>query len=136
MSRLVQHAVTFTIAAKVDDLFLADCLVVAAEGGVNYWGEVVEYHHHALNDRAPADVYMIITEHEPSPRDTTGGTHLVTIRTMADGIRRLVERQVRMNDTLLDYLTQGVRENDAAYIDADLADCIVQAGVFGELVYG
>lgn len=34
------------------------------------------------------------------------------------------------------YLRRAVEENDAGDVDAEVADCIVQCGLFGELVYG
>ena len=34
------------------------------------------------------------------------------------------------------YVYLAITESDAGHIDADAADCIIQAGVYGELVYG
>ena len=41
-----------------------------------------------------------------------------------------------MNRAIVGYVVVSDNENDAGDIDSEAADCIIQAAIFGELVYG
>jgi hypothetical protein len=43
---------------------------------------------------------------------------------------------VKIDNQIHGYVALAVAENDAGFIDSVAADCIVQAGLFDELVYG
>lgn len=129
-----QGETTFLLPVRVDDLLLADVLVTAVEDGVYYWAELAEYRHHVLNDTDPRDVRALLIERDPL--HPAFGRHIVNLNTIEAGIRRIIDGQARVPGGLRDGLMRAVRENDAGDVDADLADVIVQAGLFGGVVYG
>lgn len=108
--------------------FLEDVLVTAVEGGIGYWAEVAEYRYR--------DCHAVIAERE----DATGeGPRRFTLSAakLEEGLARVASPEFKINarqrgEILSDSATNG----EACLIDADSADCIVQAAVFGELVYG
>lgn len=114
--------------------WLADVLTTAVEGGVNYWASVSEY---KWQDRAPADVYAVIHDQED---DEPGAGHRVTIDTIAHGLSTL--RRARATEAWLQseswrrVLDSDRTNGDEGDFDAGDADCIVQAGIFGEVIYG
>lgn len=134
--------------------FLADVIICAVEGGTGYWAMAAGYR---WADITPAETRVTLIEDEHGPlfndacrvfADTHGrkpkidemldqeGVHRVTIDTIAEGLSKIRSGHVRMNSTLLGTILNADTENDAGEIDADGADAIVQAALFGELVYG
>lgn len=109
-------------------LFLQDVLITAVEGGTGYWASVSDYH---WDDDAPDTARATLHDMEEDDRE-----HRVTIDTIASGVRRIVHGEVQLNLTLRTAITYGSLHNDAGDIDADCADAIVQAALFGEVVYG
>lgn len=128
--------------------FLADIITGAIEGGTGYWAKVYRY---KWVDLPPAEVNaLIVTEEDCEASDEWIAAHpgssnkdwlsehgkLINCDLIARGIGRIVRREVGVNSTIRGYILYGNAENDAGEIDADAADVIVQAGLFGELVYG
>ncbi|HTE60369.1 MAG TPA: hypothetical protein VK631_08445 [Solirubrobacteraceae bacterium] len=62
--------------------------------------------------------------------------HDVTIEIVEAGLAKLRSGECSMNSLMRGAILAADAENDAGQIDAYDADAIVQAGVFGELVYG
>jgi hypothetical protein len=62
-------------------------------------------------------------------------TYHVDVNTMRDGIQAILNG---LHDTtyVKGYILRAVVEQDLGYIDSDALDQIVQAGVFGSIVYG
>lgn len=61
----------------------------------------------------------------------------VTFEDMGSGINRIINTPTfSINSGLLKTIRKANRENDASDIDAELADIILQAHLFGEIVYG
>lgn len=116
---------TVTTTLHLTDEFVRDVFTTAIEGGINYWASVGEYWHSNPN---PAKVYALIEEKE----DAGAGEHRVTLDTVVDGITAVLAKpQLRTG------LVAHIFALDAAEIDADDADVIVQMGLFdGEVVYG
>lgn len=127
--------------------FLADVLTTAVEGGIQYWGLVSEYKHE-YSGVPVADTYAIV--HEVSPEDGDEDEdgfairgRRVTIDTIAHGIQVLTTGENAGKSFSLDghdYWQQFLLANrtngeDGDY-DADIADNVLQAGLFGEVVYG
>lgn len=114
--------------------FLADILTTAVEGGINSWAEVTEYKWEGLAHR---DYFAVIVDAEDDDFPPTK----ITIHTIAKGIDVIKGLDYQPNyfgdggsywRTFLEaYRTNG---EDGDY-DAIVADWIVQAGIFGEIVY-
>lgn len=106
--------------------FLADIIISAVEGGTGYWAAVSRYRH----DCPAADTTATLHDEDD------GKVYVLTIDTIATGIGRVLGDGFKVRGDILDQVKCGSRENDAGEIDADGADVIVQAALFGEVVYG
>lgn len=131
--------------------FLASVLTTAIEGGISYWATVESYTwfdpdlaggHATPGPGGTANARAVIfeteddllaenTDNEPAAR------HTVTVDTIATGMARF--RTIYTNLPRHHYIRQALladRTNgeDGDY-DADIADIVLQLGVFGEVVY-
>tara|TARA_Y100000310_G_scaffold128314_1_gene127491 strand:+ start:657 stop:1040 length:384 start_codon:yes stop_codon:yes gene_type:complete len=119
------------------EAYLATILTVAVEGGIAYWAEGKNYNWGSEN--GPFELGMF---HYASVqvRDHWGDMgrnwRRVTVSTIARGIRLLKTGEVKVSSDITGYIGSAEAEKDASYIDSDAADCIVQAALFGEIVYG
>lgn len=115
--------------------FLSDVIVTAIEGGIGYWAVCLQYQWEGN---------VVVTDHRQhgggtlaiiSPTDT-GSIYTITPNTIAHGIAVLQADSTVCAASLRDKILAASRENDAGEIDSEAADVIVQAGLFGEVVYG
>jgi hypothetical protein len=116
--------------------FLWNVFVTAMEGGVNYWAEVGDYHW-STGDGDTEDhekFGALLTEWDDDGQLID--EHKVSLPTIQRGIARIVHGDELVSEDRRETIITASFLNDATDIDADLADCIVQAGLFGELVYG
>lgn len=121
-----------TIRSAEREQFLADIVTCVAEDGcTNDWRQVVAYKWVDLPD---VEHYVTVVDVE----DREGGhaTFKFDIEAAATGLRKIITGTVHANTTITGECASADRENDAGYIDAYSADCILQAAWFGELVYG
>lgn len=123
-----------------DALYL-NVFTAAIEGGINYWAAVSAYHWtndpegDALNAQDHAGFFAVISDQE----DDEEPEHLVNRSVIARGMRLIAEGETQLNETLRAEIARAYRkpENDDDYdIDAEQADCILQVGLFNEIVYG
>lgn len=135
--------------------FLHDIFVTAIEGGITYWASVEEYHWHAGNaenalDNLDLDGFFAQIIEEDAADD--GKAHRIDINVIHRGIERILAAKAPYYDPNgartqcesipgLDRGTAAIvrqanHELDAGDIDAGIADAIVQAGLFEEIVYG
>jgi hypothetical protein len=134
--------------------FLSDIIICAIEGGTGYWAQVIRYKH---TDLPPAEIHAVIFEEDdegaalefsntylakhgkrPSAADVVaaGKAYRIDIEVIARGIAKVKEKDFGVNGSILSAILTSDRDNDAGDIDADAADVIVQAALFGKLVYG
>ena len=118
---------------ELDEQFLYDTLTTFVESGYSGWAELV-----GSVNREPDthDVLSFTLYDEDSDK-----TYDVGIDEAFTGLCRIVGKDndgvhVEIADYIKQYCVQGILEGDAGHIDAIAADCIVQAAIFGELVYG
>jgi hypothetical protein len=142
--------------------FLSDVLCAALEGGIGYWSQavwIIRVHETEGYPLTPSEVrhgdapwrYDAVTLFETADGDTTCSVaaklgiapddscpgHRVTLDTVAHGIAVLTALGAsHVHASYRVTIWEASAENDAGEIDADLADMIVQAGVFGEVIYG
>lgn len=106
--------------------FLKDVLITATEGGTGYWAQVSEY-----DPDGGTCTYWELTEDEDfTPK------HYVTLGVIERGIRRIIAGEVNIARYIREDVIVNSVDNDFVRGDAETADCIVQAGIFGKLVYG
>ena len=106
---------------------LFNIVITACEGGVNHWAAVKNY---KWNDAdLTASATLLDTEDAFKKYD-------LTYKTIRSGIKTICKPGFQLREDILKNILIANRNNDAGDIDAEAADCIVQAGIFGEIVYG
>lgn len=136
----------------LDDDFLSHVLDTAVEGACSYWADVSAS---STGDDAGSDgardfdVGDYVNDPESGgegERFTTSASFLVSgdasqggtldLQGMADAIERIAHGEVEVPPAIRAIILAAVQEGDPADIDAEAADCIVQVGLFDEIVYG
>lgn len=112
--------------------FLQDVLVAAVEGGTGYWAQVSGYRWSDDNPETGQATFHVLDDDGIA----SGDRHLVNLETIATGISRIVQNDVQVRADLRAVIAEASRENDGGLVDADAADVIVQAALFGQVVYG
>ena len=118
--------------------FLWGVFVTALEGGVNYWARVGRYRpgwYEGTNERELED-YRNFHALVRCDEDDSGEVHRIDVNTIARGIGLIKKNKIKINSTIRDWIVVDDNDNEGSNIDADAADCIVQAGLFGEIIYG
>lgn len=65
-----------------------------------------------------------------------GDTLEINVDTIRKGIQAILDGNVELNPMIKGYITNALANNDLGYIDSDALDVIIQAGLFGDIVYG
>lgn len=115
--------------------FLSDVIVTAVEGGIGYWSTCLQYQWESNVVVTDFQQHGGGTRATISPEDTDA-IHTITPDTIEKGIVRIISGEAALNERTRRIIAVANRDNDASYIDSDAADAIVQAGLFGKLVYG
>ncbi|WP_461666495.1 hypothetical protein [Gordonia sputi] len=102
--------------------FLTDVYTTALEGGIGYWAECTEYQWSTTQRAAITDI--------------DGDHHTITLDTIAHGLTAITTGRITLSDGHRHRITTANRTNDAADLDANDADLIVQAALFGTITYG
>lgn len=141
-------------------IFLWDVMGTALEGGVNYWSQAdgIVRENDPGEDAKDRDAMFHYTEYTlfcAADGDTECGMstkdnpipecpgHKVTPDVIAHGMGLATLSEAKGNEQNIHWhysqrrhVIEANRENDAGDIDAGDADCIVQLGVFGSVIYG
>lgn len=111
---------------------LSDILITAVEDGcLNGWRQVSGYR---WSDERPAEAR--VTVHELGDGDETLQKLAVNIETIARGLRAIDSGEVGVCSEIREAVRMAQRDNDPCGFDAYSADAVLQAGLFGNLVYG
>ena len=133
--------ISFVLDSEEDSEFLTDIVITALEGGVGYWSQASSYD-------SELGTASLITDD-----DGFGTHHEIDRDVIAAGIKRVVEApgpfyapnaSTQTQCEAVPFLTEfskatvaaAVVTRDASFIDADMADVIVQVALFGRVVYG
>jgi len=131
---------TVTINLEISDQHCADIMCTALEGGIGYWAQS----RNIKRCNLPEDAAHGLRSYESCELaelndDETGWDWSKPMRLDYDAIRRGVAAILQHKD----YSRMGtgilrdiVSDEMGCYIDAGVADCIVQMGVLGEVRYG
>lgn len=127
--------------------FLSDIIIGAIERGTGYWAELSHYQYvdedgnvrvvylgRGFDDRH--DTVAMLHELDVNGTQYKDEGMVVDIDAVAKGIAEIVNGGIRINNQLRDAAIVADRKDDASYIDSELADCIVQAALLGEIRYG
>lgn len=122
-----------TVTCEVDKQTLLYLFTTALEGGIGYWSVCTKYHWSLPDGEDDLDGFFATieeteTDEEPVERRIDAACILRGLAYFAQpgqGYKhvRQVARAILLGDEDVDY-------------DAEDADCIVQAGLFNEVVYG
>lgn len=123
-------AATVSLTVALSDEFMNDVLITAVEGGIAYWARLVQ-----PGDSPDSYVGMLIEEQEPSEGDTPKRA-ILNADLVARGIAAALAPTFALNSAIRAAICRGASENDGGEIDVEAADVIVQAGMFGGLIYG
>jgi hypothetical protein len=121
--------------------FLADVLTTALEGGIGYWSAAETYRWYdpkleggtAEHEDGIANAYATIV-------DDDGERHEITLDTIAHGIAKLLMPTTTFYPSGYSDLSEFALSNrtngeDGDY-DAEIADAVVQLGIYGKVVWG
>lgn len=108
-----------------------DVLATAAEGGIDYWCDWVR-----SSRTAPNAEYLAL--HGCRDAETGERVQDITLDMVRLGMRRIAdgEQSVTVSSHTRAAVVSALGDPGSADIDAEAADCIVQVGLFGEIVYG
>jgi len=132
--------------------FLSHVLELAVEGGCSYWADAsgeaagdgqdnegvrdfdltdyVEHDSDADDDDAP--LYTSAT-FLASKDPAQGG--MLDLQGVADAIERIVGGEAEVPEAIREIISAAVEDGDPSDIDTEAADCIVQIGLFDEIVF-
>ena len=113
--------------------FLLDVFVTALEGGINYWAQIDKYKYGELSFSHLLYAHAVVKGSEGGPPDDWVR---IDLETVSKGLEMLRGGQVRVNTNLLGDTLVAEATNDASEIDTELADCIIQLGLLGDIIYG
>jgi hypothetical protein len=132
--------------------FLRDVAIVAAEGGIGYWSSCTRYRWSkdgSLDNMLPFPELRIVASESPEDfdgellpgvksekTDDMGLEVTITADTIRKGLSLIEQRDDICGSDMRKLIIGASKTNDAGDIDADAADVIVQAGIFGKLVFG
>lgn len=126
--------------------FLGDVITSAVEGGTGYWAQVSQYQYTIdgsvcvcvgkRDGREPRAILHELKENDPDPGTYEEAGHVVTPDVVWLGIKRVISDECKTRADLRETIRDAARELDAGMIDAEAADVIVQAALFGEVRYG
>jgi len=114
------------------DDFPFSVFVTALEGGINYWYRARTYRWQDAHGND--DLYGFHAYGTPIEEDNE---RLIDRETVLCGLAAVCgSDDIKLNGRWRDEIRRAAGSGDAGLVDADLADSIVQAGLFGEIVYG
>jgi hypothetical protein len=114
--------------------FLKDLIITAVEGGIGYWAEVRRYN--------PDEGTVEVRPQDECATEDPNPWRTVTVATIAKGIGRIDRGDCTFGGEPWAFgkshgrVMVASRANDAGLLDADDADNILQAALFGDIVYG
>ena len=133
--------------------FLKDIAITAAEGGISYWALTRKYQwRESFGDararcgpeetssnveaqRQDLPFPLLVIQDAEASDDTEA--ILVTPEHIRKGLQlALTPGIMNPESNTVKSAFRGLMEMDAGHVDSDAADCIVQLGVFGQVVYG
>ena len=113
-----------------ENSFLCEVLITAVEGGINHWAATRRYEH-AESSNGNLSVVVVDVDARNG-----FGWQPVNTATIFKGIQAIKKPDFRINPTVRETVRTAWRDLDASNIDAKTANAIVQAGLFGIVVYG
>jgi hypothetical protein len=122
----------------------------AIEGGINYWAKVLKYsakdNPKTKEDWGNFSATIQVTEFsedETDPRlassvngQMTGKTYKVDRSTLSKGMRLVASGKTNVHPSYASRFAVALKDSASADLDALDADIAIQAGIFGEVIFG
>ena len=118
--------------------FLANVIITAVEGGINYWAYCRDYRFIEDKDKWVLDASVMVRSNDFPPKGYEDKPwHLIDmIHDQARASRRSGNPASRLIRPSSQPSSRGITKTILVGIDSEAADCIIQAALFGELVSG
>lgn len=126
---------SFSVVVTAEDI--DDIMVSALEGGITHWANrakvpeekrAAEWGHEQIARDGELHIHVV----EPFDQDDTEW-YILTKENFLNGLAKYL-KEPKYSDCL-EFVNHELRI-DTCYIDADVADTIIQYALFGEVVYG
>lgn len=137
-----EHRLPLDERPNADDAtqFYRDILCTAIEGGSNHWAQfrnVLRVPGEFGPEYDRFDIRPDRSEGLPfNDGDPRNGWQAITADKLQAAIEKSLAGEIKIRQDLVETIREAQVELDASNIDAELADCIVQAAAFGEIVFG
>lgn len=114
------------------DQFLWDIFVTAIEGGISYWAYIRSYHHSTNGVEDHEGFIAHITDTE------TDKHYEITRATILRGLKLFrTPCELQINACLRrEIMVADITNGENTILDANGADAVIQAGLFGDVLYG
>jgi hypothetical protein len=129
----------------IEDLTGAECgdiAITAAEGGIGYWSQILTYDYGRWSEDAVPhganvpDDFVFYTIRFENPTGPGEIEMEITPALLKRGFERMSKAPLDKGGWPVPKLLAEAREDWTGEIDSDIADMLVQFGVFGEVVFG
>lgn len=127
---------TVSVDMGITERFVSDVLIGALDnpyGGSRYWIQNVRVKTNDADDIL--DEIWLSATFEDTEADHTM-KYFVNLEKMVTAIQSILNQNVTCSPVIYDTLLKAVREDDSGYVDADVADVVLQVAVLGEITYG
>ena len=127
--------ISFSVVISPEDI--DDIMATALEGGITYWADkaevpeekrVADWGHEQIARNGELLIHVI----EPFDQDDAEW-YTLTREKFLRGLEKYLKNPAYGN--ILEFI-DGELEMDACYVDANVADAIVQYALFDEIIYG
>lgn len=135
--------------------FYFDVFVTACEGGINYWARVRKYHWMNRDENTGKHIsddidgfYAVVEDAEAygEVEDACFPKSKIDKEIIRKGVCRIINgcvkredgthERLRIAEDIRSRICEASAQNDAGMLDAEDADCIVQVGLLGEIMFG
>ena len=121
---------TIVIEESVSFEFLDDAIINIVEGGGSDYWAVIKHWKVGDEKAGRASEAMVRSIDDPPTAYVRLDHDLIFL-----GINRILRGDVKVGKIVYGRILEAVRTGDGGVIDADDLDCILQAGMFNEIVY-
>jgi hypothetical protein len=126
---LTTDTININVVAKIKIEGLID-LMDSVPQAISYWVRSFQDIHYT--QASPAQIYSLTIVDEETKQE-----YLISVNTIIEGIKKLVSGKLDVQERYIGYamsdLGQGLQ---GGYIDSETLDLIIQAGLFGKVLYG
>jgi len=132
----VTIAGSVNITIDITERMVSDILISALDnpyGGARYWVQNVRVKSNDAEDILDEIWYSATFEDsygDHNPKYFVNGEKVIA------AIQDILNQNVTTSQIICDTLSKAIREDDAGYVDADVADVVLQVAVLGEIIYG